>query len=294
MMLRLPDPESARCWCAEQRAAGRTLGFVPTMGALHPGHEALVRQARAENDCCCASIFVNPLQFNDPKDLESYPRDFDKDARQLEQAECDMVFTGTLAQFFPELERGQQIRTRDPGPGAAGVEGAGRPGHFGGVATIVERLFEVVRPTRAYFGEKDFQQALVIKDLANAMGYPQIVVCPTVREASGLAWSSRNFLLSEAERAKATCLSRALFAARTAWRTGEHDADRLQALILRELQVAGVQLEYAELRDPAAWSLDPPSGSMSRAQALVAAHVGKVRLIDTLRLDADDDELSSR
>ncbi len=258
------------------------------MGALHPGHEALVRRAKAENDRCCTSIFVNPLQFNDPKDLESYPRDFDKDARQLEQAGCDMVFTGTLAQFFPEVAQGQQIRTRDPGPGAAGVEGAGRPGHFGGVATIVERLFEVVQPTRAYFGEKDFQQTLVVKDLAAAMGYPQIVVCPTVREASGLAWSSRNFLLSEAERARAACLSRGLFAARAAWRAGERDPTRLRKMLLQELQVEGVEPEYAELRDPEAWSPDTPSGPMTRAQALVAARVGKVRLIDTLRLDADD------
>lgn len=287
MMLRLPDPETARRWCAEQRAAGRTLGFVPTMGALHPGHEALVRRASAENDCCCASIFVNPLQFNDPKDLESYPRDFDKDARQLEQAGCDMVFTGTLTQFFPELEQGQQIHTRDPGPGAAGVEGAGRPGHFGGVATIVQRLFEVVRPTRAYFGEKDFQQTLVVKDLAVIMGYPQIVVCPTVREASGFAWSSRNFLLSEAERARAACLSRGLFAARTAWHAGERDPGRLRKILLQALRVEGVEPEYAEVRDPEAWSPDPPSGPMTRAQALVAARIGKVRLIDTLRLDAD-------
>jgi pantoate--beta-alanine ligase len=288
MILQLPDPESARRWCAEQRAAGRTLGFVPTMGALHPGHEALVQRAKTENDRCCASIFVNPLQFNDPKDLESYPRDFDKDARQLEQAGCDMVFTGTLAQFFPELEQGQQIRTRDPGPGAAGVEGTGRPGHFGGVATIVQRLFEVVRPTRAYFGEKDFQQTLVVKDLAVAMGYPEIVVCPTVREASGLAWSSRNFLLSDSERARAACLSRGLFAARAAWHAGERDPGRLRKMLLQEPQANRVELEYAEVRDPEAWSPDPPSGPMSRAQALVAARVGKVRLIDTLRLDADN------
>ena len=285
MMLRLPDPESARRWCAEQLTASRTLGFVPTMGALHPGHDALVRRASSENDCCCASIFVNPLQFNDPEDLESYPRDFDKDARQLEQAGCNMVFTGTLAQFFPELNQGQQISTRDPGPGAAGVEGAGRPGHFGGVATIVQRLFEVVRPTRAYFGEKDFQQTLVVKDLAAALGYPEIVVCPTVREASGLAWSSRNFLLSEIERTRAACLSRGLFAARTAWRAGERNPGQLRKVLLQELQVEGVEPEYAEVRDPEAWSPDPPSAAMSHAQALVAARVGKVRLIDALRLD---------
>jgi pantoate--beta-alanine ligase len=288
MMLRLPDPDSARRWCAEQRAAGKTLGFVPTMGALHPGHVALIQRAVSENDLCCASIFVNPLQFNDPKDLASYPRDFEQDARLLEDAGCHMVFTGTLAQFFPEAPQPERIPQHDPGPGAEGVEGAARPGHFAGVATICERLFQTVAPTRAYFGEKDFQQTLVIKDLAKAMGYPQIVVCPTVRDVSGLAWSSRNYLLSEHERQQAACLSRALFAAQAAWRAGERDPMRLRAVMLQALRVEGVELEYAELRDPEAWSRQRPRAPMPRAQALVAARVGEVRLIDTLRLDADD------
>ncbi len=288
MMLRLPDPKNARRWCAEQRAAGRTIGFVPTMGALHPGHMELLRRARAENDVSCVSIFVNPLQFNDPKDLASYPRDSEKDARMLEEAGCDMIFTGTLEQFFPEVESPEQIVKRHPGPGAEGVEGAARPGHFAGVATICERLFKVVGPTRAYFGEKDFQQTLVIKDLTRALGYPEIVVCPTVREPSGLAWSSRNYLLSEADRVQAACLSRGLFAARATWRTGERDPARLRKVLLQELQVEGVEPEYAEVRDPEAWRPDPPNGPMTRAQALVAARVGRVRLIDTLRLDTND------
>ncbi len=285
-MLRLPDPQSARTWCAAQRAAGRSIGFVPTMGALHPGHMALLQRARAENEISCVSIFVNPLQFNDPKDLTSYPRDFEKDARMLEEAGCDMVFTGTLAQFFPEVGNPAQIVKRDPGPGAAGVEGTARPGHFAGVATICERLFKTVGPSRAYFGEKDFQQTLVVKDLARELGYPEIVVCPTVREPSGLAWSSRNYLLSDAERANAACLSRALYAARTAWHAGERDAMKLRAVLRRELECIGMEIEYAELRDPEAWSAQPPTGRLARVQALVAAQVGKVRLIDTLRLDA--------
>lgn len=288
MMLRLPDPDSARRWCAEQRAAGRTLGFVPTMGALHPGHVALVQRAVAENDLCCVSIFVNPLQFNDPADLSSYPKDFEQDARLLEDAGCHMVFTGTLAQFFPEAPQLDRIRQRDPGPGAEGVEGAGRPGHFAGVATICERLFKVIGPARAYFGEKDFQQTLVVKDLAQAIGYPEIIVCPTVRDVSGLAWSSRNYLLAEHERQQAACLSRALFAARAAWRAGERNPARLRAVLLQELQVEGVQLEYAELRDPEDWNPLPPTAPMTRAQGLLAARVGKVRLIDTLRLDRDE------
>ncbi|MFQ5937798.1 MAG: pantoate--beta-alanine ligase [Acidiferrobacterales bacterium] len=288
VMLRLPDPDSAHRWCADERAGGRTLGFVPTMGALHPGHLALVQRAVAENDRCCVSIFVNPLQFNDPEDLRSYPRDYENDARQLEDAGCHMIFTGTPQQFFPEVETLDQVVQRDPGPGARGVEGAGRPGHFVGVATVCERLFKVVGRARAYFGEKDFQQTLVVKDLARSLGYPEIVVCPTVRDTSGLAWSSRNFLLTDTDRQQAAFLARALFTAAAAWRAGERDAQTLRAVMLRELERGNVQVEYAEVRDPEAWSPEPPTGKMVRAQALVAAHVGKVRLIDNLRLDAPE------
>ncbi|MCZ6733830.1 MAG: pantoate--beta-alanine ligase, partial [Gammaproteobacteria bacterium] len=180
MVVHLPDLDSARGWCAEQRAAGRSIGFVPTMGGLHEGHLSLVRRAVAENEITCVSIFVNPLQFNDPGDLASYPRNLDDDIRQLQDTGCDMVFTGTFEQFFPDVESPEDIVQRDPGPGADGVEGAGRPGHFAGVASICERLFKVVGSARAYFGEKDFQQTLVVKDLARALGYPEIVVCPTV------------------------------------------------------------------------------------------------------------------
>ncbi|GMQ90119.1 MAG: pantoate--beta-alanine ligase [Gammaproteobacteria bacterium] len=288
-LMRLPDPERARRWCAEQRADGRSIGFVPTMGALHEGHLALVRRAVADNDTVCVSIFVNPLQFNDPDDLARYPRDFDADAGQLERAGCEMVFTGTLEQFFPEAEKPDQIVTRDPGPCARGLEAAGRPGHFAGVATICERLFRVVGHGRAYFGEKDFQQSRVVKQLACELGFPEIVVCPTARESSGLAYSSRNVLLTDAERQQAACLSRALFAARRAWRSGERDANELRTVMLHELERAGVDPEYAELRDPHAWTADSPSGPMLRAQALVAARIGKARLIDNLRLDRGDD-----
>ncbi len=288
MILRLPDPLSAQTWCHEQRAAGRSIGFVPTMGALHEGHLSLVRRAVVENDVACASIFVNPLQFNDPDDLARYPRNFDDDAQQLEGAGCNMVFSGTLEQFFPEASVLAEITKRDPGPAAEGLEGAGRPGHFAGVATICERLFKTVGPGRAYFGEKDFQQTLVVKDNAQQIGYPEIIVCPTAREPSGLAYSSRNVLLTDSERERAACLSRALFAARHAWREGERDSKDLRNTMLSELDVDGVQVEYAELRDPLAWRPEPPAGEVERAQALIAARVDKVRLIDNLRLDADD------
>ncbi|MBW8055421.1 MAG: pantoate--beta-alanine ligase [Nitrospira sp.] len=285
MVVHLPDPDSARGWCAEQRAAGRSIGFVPTMGGLHEGHLSLVRRAVAENEITCVSIFVNPLQFNDPGDLASYPRNLDDDIRQLQDIGCDMVFTGTFEQFFLDVESPEDIVQRDPGPGADGVEGAGRPGHFAGVATICERLFKVVGSARTYFGEKDFQQTLVVKDLARALGYPEIVVCPTVREPSGLAYSSRNVLLTDSERERAACISRALFSARHAWHQGECEAGKLREVMLRELDVDGIDVEYAELRDPHDWRPEAPAGSLVRAQALIAARIGKARLIDNLRLD---------
>ncbi|MBK7874795.1 MAG: pantoate--beta-alanine ligase [Planctomycetes bacterium] len=288
-LVSLPDPAAARRWCADWRARGRTLGFVPTMGALHDGHLSLVERALDENDAACVSVFVNPLQFNEQRDFERYPRDLGADAQLLEGAGCTMLFTGTLAGFFPgELDaRGELLPAawREPGPSATGLEGDLRPGHFRGVATIVERLFDVVRPDRAYFGHKDFQQTLVVKDLARALGYPAIVVCPTAREASGLARSSRNELLLPADRERAAVLSRALFAARDAWCAGERRPARLSAAMRTVLADGPATLEYAEIRDPERWTRDEPVGPIERAVALVAARLGGVRLIDNLRLD---------
>jgi len=285
-MLSLPDPDSARRWCREQHRSRRRIGFVPTMGALHAGHLSLVRRALADNDCVCVSVFVNPLQFNDAEDFRRYPRDPERDRRLLESLGCNMVFSGTLEQFFPESVHGA-IAPVDPGPAAAGVEGDARPDHFSGVATIVRRLFEIVGPACAYFGEKDFQQTLVVRHVAAALGYPRIEVCPTVREADGIAMSSRNVLLDHAGRPKAAALAQALFRAREAWNDGVRDADALRETMLVVMRGQGVECEYAELRDPEHWQAQPPQGRMERAQALVAATVHGVRLIDTLRLDAN-------
>jgi pantoate--beta-alanine ligase len=284
----LRDPEAAQAWCARTRAEGRSLGFVPTMGALHGGHLALVRAALAQNESVCVSVFVNPLQFDERADYERYPRDLEGDARLLAEAGCPMVFTGTLEQFFPEhLSPGGAFARealRDPGPCALGLEGDLRPGHFAGVATIVARLFEIVRPDRAYFGQKDFQQTLVVKDLARSMGYPQIVVRPTVREKSGLAMSSRNQLLSPAERETANALPRSLEAARTAWRAGAREAGGLSERMREALAREPVEIEYATVRDPLAWTREEPEGRLARGVALVAARVSAVRLIDNLVL----------
>lgn len=292
-LVRLPDPAAARAWCAAERAAGRSLGFVPTMGALHEGHLRLVRRSVAANDRTCVSVFVNPLQFDDPRDLERYPRDLEGDARLVAGAGAAMLFSGTLQGFFPEVPAGGAVPLRDPGPAAQGLEGAFRPGHFAGVATIVERLFTLVRPDVAYFGEKDFQQTLVVRGLARALGFPRIEVVATAREPDGLARSSRNQRLSPAGRAHARGISAALFATRRAWRAGERDAGRLRRMLTQALRAGGIEVEYAALReegDPERWSPEEPSGALRRARALVAASAEGVRLIDTLALDGDDPE----
>ncbi|MEA3291285.1 MAG: pantoate--beta-alanine ligase, partial [Pseudomonadota bacterium] len=151
MILHLPDPTGARRWCSRQRASQRSIGFVPTMGALHEGHLSLVRRSLEENGVTCASIFVNPLQFNDSGDFSNYPKDIDSDLQLLQEIGCDMVFSGTLGQFFPEAEDLDKIELADPGPHALGLEGAHRPSHFHGVRAICERLFRTVGPGRAYF-----------------------------------------------------------------------------------------------------------------------------------------------
>lgn len=281
-------PAHAREWLAARRPA--SLGFVPTMGALHEGHLTLVRRARAENELVCVSVFVNPLQFNDAKDFERYPRDFDGDARAVGDAGCDVVFSGTLAEFFPESRGAREaIVTSSAGPAGLGLEGAFRPGHFDGVATIVARLFEIVRPTRAYFGAKDFQQTLVVRDVARRLGFPEIVVCPTSREASGLARSSRNALLAPADRERAPRIYAALCAARAAWRERGVRAPReLRSVMLRALDGSGLTPEYAQVRDPERWTADEPNFELERGVALIAARAGEVRLIDNLRLDLDE------
>lgn len=283
-LARFESVDDARAWCAASAEDGGTLGFVPTMGALHEGHLELVRQAARENDRVCVSIFVNPLQFNNPEDLERYPRDFAGDTKLLSSAGCSMAFTGTLEQFFPE---GTESAAVDPGPSAEGLEGTFRPGHFAGVATIVNRLFEVVQPTRAYFGAKDFQQCLVVEALESSKaGTPQIVRCPIVRSSSGLALASRNLLLPEDSKADALRISKALNTVRQAWRGGLRDASTLQDMLQAELDHPSIGLEYAEIRDPSAWTPDAPTGLLGQAVALVAAVVGGVRLIDNMELSA--------
>jgi len=285
-MKRFQNPADAEYWCRERGTA--SIGLIPTMGALHVGHMTLVERSVAENDYTCVSVFVNPLQFGQANDFDHYPRDFDGDCERLEAVGCDMVFTGQLVEFFPgRLDESGGLpadQLCDPGPAAVSCEGEFRVGHFEGVATIVKRLFEIVRPTRGYFGQKDFQQCLVVAKIAKDLGYTETVACETDREDSGLARSSRNLRLSAEEKVEAIVLSRALRAARRAWQAGERDAQKLSAVMHAVFAETNIKPEYAAVRDPSCWSGEDPIGVLTQAVALVAAPVGPVRLIDNMLL----------
>ena len=281
----LDSPQQAKQWLMPWHTQNKRVGFVPTMGALHDGHLSLIRKARTECDLICASIFVNPLQFNNPQDLEKYPRDINSDVNMLEEHGCDMVFTGTLNSFFPESVDGEAIKHENPGFYANSLEGEFRPGHFSGVKTIVRRLFKTVGTCSAYFGEKDFQQTLVVKQLAAEIGNVQIVVCPTLREINGLAMSSRNERLSAQHRNLAGKIYQSLTAAIIAWDQGERSAQTLREIALNTLNHPQINIEYAELRDPENWTATPLSGDLiTPPQLLIAILIGDVRLIDNANL----------
>ena len=263
------------------RAAGRTVGLVPTMGALHDGHVSLVARARAECDVVAVSIFVNPLQFGDPEDMARYPRTLERDLLVCAEAGADVVFVPAVTEMYPSW----------PTPPATTVsvrgvsdrwEGASRPGHFDGVATVVSKLFAIAGPCRAYFGLKDFQQLAVVRRMVFDLCQPiEVVGCPIVREADGLALSSRNVRLSGAEREAATVLSRALAAGRAAVAAGA----RSGAVVARAMRAAAadeprVQLDYAVAVDAVSLEEVGALEDHSAVRLLIAAQVGPVRLID--------------
>lgn len=284
-MLHLSSPAEAKKWCASERRQKKTIGFVPTMGALHRGHLSLLDRARQENTACCVSIFINPLQFEDGQDFDAYPRNLNTDLSLLADNGCDMVFQGTLEQFFPEIDHHNSIPLIPAGHFGKGLEEEFRPGHLDGVRTIVDRLFKVVGESKAYFGEKDFQQTLVVSDLARAIGYPKVIVCPTVREASGLALSSRNSLLKAEQENEVIKIYQALLAAKKCWQQGERNPETLCRAMNDILEASTLVMEYAAIRDPENWSASPPYSHLNQAQALIAARMGNVRLIDNMRLD---------
>ena len=259
--------------------AARPVGLVPTMGYLHEGHLSLVRQARADNETVVVSLFVNPAQFGPGEDLDAYPRDEERD-RQLAEAEgADILFAPSREEVYPA-----GFSTSVEVGGITGpLEGEHRPGHFTGVATVVTKLFNMVGPDAAYFGQKDAQQALVIRKLVRDLDFPvRIEVCPTVREPSGLALSSRNAYLSEEEREHAAAISKALRAAEQAVEAGERDAETVLRAARSALRAAGIEPEYLELRSMK--DLQPVERVNGSTLLAVAARVGKARLIDNTTL----------
>lgn len=261
----------ARAWRKEG-----TLGFVPTMGALHAGHLSLVAAARARCERVVASVFVNPTQFGPNEDLESYPRTLAADRALLEEAGCDALFTTTPDEIYPP---GYASWVTVEGSLSEGLCGANRPGHFRGVTTIVLKLLQIVSPTDAFFGQKDRQQLLLIQRMARDLHLePQIHGCPIVREPDGLALSSRNAYLSAEERVRALALSRGLRAAQSAFRGGELAPEALLARVRAELNAAGLSEDYVSLVDPA--DLLPPAQASATTILALAAKLGRTRLID--------------
>ncbi len=259
--------------------SGRTIGFVPTMGALHEGHLKLVRRAKQENDVTVVSIFVNPIQFGPSEDFRKYPRDIEGDTERLQREEVDIIFMPGISLMYPEgfltCVNVEKISDR--------LCGAFRPGHFKGVTTVVTKLLNIVKPTRAYFGQKDFQQTLVIKQLVKDLDMDvDIVLCPTVREQDGLAMSSRNAYLDIRQRKEATVIYRCLIEASDLIKSGIIDANYIKRVmqdrLLKKPAVSG--LDYAGVYDPV--TLDELSEIKGDTLLAVAVKIGDTRLIDNM------------
>jgi pantoate--beta-alanine ligase len=270
-----------QAWLDAERARGQKIGFAPTMGALHDGHLELIRMAKRDGCLAVATIFVNPTQFNDQKDLEKYPRTPEKDAALLISADCDVLLMPPVEEVYPpgmdltiELDFGQLDKV---------MEGEFRPGHFKGMATVVNRLLDIVRPQRLYMGQKDYQQLSIVRDMIRQLQLPvELVMCPTVREADGLAMSSRNMRLTPEMRATAPVIHQILQWAKTALET--RPADAIQAEAMQRLSAAGLRPEYFDIVDGVSLL---PVGQWTGSDFIVActaAFAGEVRLIDNLVL----------
>lgn len=271
----------------ESRLAGRSVGLVPTMGALHAGHRSLIDRAVAECDRVGVSVFVNPLQFDDPTDIAGYPRTVEADLALCERAGVAAVLVPAVGEMYPEWPEPTATRVRVAGL-ADRWEGTARPGHFDGVCTVVAKLFSATGPSRAYFGEKDFQQLAVVRKMASDLSMPvEVVGCPTVREDDGLALSSRNVRLRPEERAAAPVLFRALAAGRELLEAGEQ---RAQSVVEGMTEVVGtepsVALDYAAAVIPSSLEMPTSFEPGEEVRLLVAARVGPVRLIDNFGVTA--------
>ncbi|HSD32820.1 MAG TPA: pantoate--beta-alanine ligase [Gemmatimonadales bacterium] len=267
-----------RAWSRRERSRGRRIAFVPTMGFLHEGHLRLIDRARELGDAVVLSIFVNPLQFGPAEDFARYPRDLERDRALAEARGVDCVFIPAAQEMYPA----EPLVRVAPGPMAESLEGAARPGHFAGVLTVVAKLFHQVEPDVAVFGRKDFQQAVLVRQLVRDLDFPlAIEVAPTVRELDGLALSSRNAYLTPDQRRSAIVLFRSLREAERGWRVGEADPDALQRKGLETLTAPDVHPEYFALVDGGLTRVDRVTQT---TVALVAARVGTTRLIDNVVL----------
>ncbi len=279
-MLELSSIPRLRAWRATQRAAGRRVGFVPTMGHLHEGHLALVDEARRRTDAVALSVFVNPLQFGPGEDLDRYPRDLPRDRALSEARGVELLFVPSVDSMYPP---GMEIRVT-AGETAERWEGAARPGHFTGVLTVVAKLLHLVQPDLVCFGQKDIQQVTLMRRLLRDLEWPvELAVVPTVRDPDGLALSSRNAYLSPPERQEALALGRGLKAALAAWRAGERSATALEARVRAILDAApAVRAEYIAVVEPE-W-LRPVTTAHAGTIVALAARVGTTRLIDNIIL----------
>ncbi|MBQ4083755.1 MAG: pantoate--beta-alanine ligase [Bacteroidaceae bacterium] len=278
-MLVVDTIEQLRSYLAAARAEGKSVGLVPTMGALHEGHASLVARSVAENGVTVVSVFVNPTQFNDKGDLERYPRTLDADCRLLQRLGADCVFAPSVEEVYPEPD----TREFDFTPLDKVMEGIYRPGHFNGVAQIVSKLFMYVEPDRAYFGEKDFQQLAIIREMVRQMDFKLTIVgCPIVREDDGLALSSRNALLTESQRRTALAISKTLFAS-VAYAKQHTLAETKQMVEQAIADTEGLELEYYEIVDGN--TLQPLTAwdDASYVVGCITVYCGKVRLIDNIR-----------
>jgi pantoate--beta-alanine ligase len=288
---KLVEPEEMRALALQMRGSGKSLGFVPTMGALHEGHLSLLRRARDENEFLVASIFVNPTQFGPGEDLEKYPRQLQSDLSLCAAEGVDAVFVPRAEDMYPP---GDGFTFVESGPAAGRLEGMSRPGHFRGVCTVVAKLFNIVLPDRVYFGRKDAQQVALIGQMVRDLNFGlELVVCPTVREPDGLAMSSRNARLKKKQRQAALSLPRALEAARRMVELGETRATEVAAAMAEEVITEPLcELDYAAVVDPR--SFEDIAELKRPALAALAVTVGEIRLIDNVMLtpegNADDED----
>lgn len=265
-------------YLAEAKKNKKQVGFVPTMGALHDGHASLVARCAKENNECVVSVFVNPTQFNDKNDLLTYPRTLEKDCVLLENAGCTVVFAPSVDEMYPEPD----TRTFNLGPVADVMEGPRRPGHFNGVAQIVSRLFDIVKPGKAYFGEKDFQQIAVIREMVKQLDLPiQIISCPIIRESDGLAMSSRNTRLTPEQRIKAPAIARILKESTTF--VSVKSVNEVVDYVINTINaVSGMEVEYYEIVDGLTMQPIKNWADSTYPVGCITVYCGTVRLIDNI------------